>query len=1630
MPPGGVLFFGAAPASEATSNDLSQYLEAGPGGLLSLRGVSQPGMDMNPLTHRLNQALQGLPQDLPKLSDVFGPNGASPDAVGEIPVRVFPPGAPETLTGTQVVDANWIVQHDLTLDHATVTFKTTERQHHSIILDPGVKLTILDSTIKQNEGNRLAYGLITVQGELKVERSSFSEIALRHFATATDDGFTSYVVDSTFNNIGHLSDVVGAITTTSKITIARNVFTRNFDAVQIGLGCCEEAAAPNVNNNTFEMNEFAIRILGGGAGTYKHNRITANAIGVFCWTIAHPLVQSNNIDENYADALAGSRAVSIILPNGEQVSLIDDSVCDYDGNYYGGAGANSDSFFLSESDTNTNIQGSALSLSAPPLPFPRRIITAATTWNAANPPPTINGPVIVKSGGSLTISGITLDMKGFTLGSKINGQLDMTNVDIIGTTSLYVRNDDDVLSDVELRDPVLFAGVHSNRNSGTIDNVRILNAGQHAMGFMLNAGQLTDDEAWTPTLQNSKVVNAQVGVMTIANKPTIDGNTFEDIGNMAIWMQFAQGTVSDNVATRAVSGAGGTIPGSTWGSFQLATMSSSGNRFEGGIAGFFSAALNTLTFTNDVFANNVIGLFTQLDTNPTVTTSLLAHNLMGLGIAAGTVTVTNSDIIDNYGVGLLTIDVDILGNGAGAGAIACTNCFLPDDESREGTVQGTFALAANAGVPHPDWWADRVSITAGTHDLTGTLDGPVIVRKGAKLRALDATVDLNGFNVGAKGGGPDGAFTTGIIEIRRSDITNGGGLMMNSTDVVIEYSSFSNSVADLMASYQNMPTVTCSRLSGAIQSIWTFKGGASPLTFDRVLMDNVGSTRVGFDRRIPGWAEDAEIHNSGFSDVGTAIGRSGVGTVAAHGNNFLTVNTGYSELGFDVDPEARGDVTDNYWYHSTGPYVRIYDTDGATLLQEPNKGFGARANLEDGANSDQWAFWSPFRTAPKSQTPCLDFRFNPGSPTEIQTATFTDRSFDPSGVGIASHKWSWGDGTPDTTTTAATATHRFPDGGTYTVTLTVTTELGASASLSKVVAVSHVKPTPNFSSAATNELSPVSFTDTSTHPNSPRDDPPTGWTYSWNFNGEGTSSARNPSFDFADGGSKTITLTVTDNDGQTNNVQKTVSVAHVAPIANFAVTGTLETDTYTLTDTSTHPNAPVDGITSRSWSCSDDFTSTAANPTHKFPDGPSASCTLTVGDNDGQSNAITKSFGVAHVAPDANFATTGDDELDNFQFTDTSTHPNAPRDAPPAGWTYSWDFNGEGSSSARNPTFNFADGGAKTISLTATDNDGLSNTETKTVTVAHVAPIADFTFTPANQEPGLPVSFSDASTHPNAPVDSIVSYSWDFDGLGSSTDQNPSFVFDTLGQYFVTLTVTDDDGLSDSITIGVPIGNNPPVAVLNFDPQDPTTLDTVDFDGSDSFDPDGTIVSYHWDLGDGTTADTATVSHQFDDGTWTVVLTVTDNLGSTGTASVVLEIANILPNAGFHTTPPTPVANAEVTFNDDSNDPDGDVVSWDWDLGDGTTSTEQSPTHTYTAGGDYTVSLTVTDDDGGVDTITKNVHVCETQLLDEEGHLHLEICTVITLDFLLDLVQAVLDLITADEAAPAPAPGEAVLPTL
>jgi PKD repeat protein len=149
---------------------------------------------------------------------------------------------------------------------------------------------------------------------------------------------------------------------------------------------------------------------------------------------------------------------------------------------------------------------------------------------------------------------------------------------------------------------------------------------------------------------------------------------------------------------------------------------------------------------------------------------------------------------------------------------------------------------------------------------------------------------------------------------------------------------------------------------------------------------------------------------------------------------------------------------------------------------------------------------------------------------------------------------------------------------------------------------------------------------------------------------------------------------------------------------------------------------------------------------------------------------------------------------------------------------------------------------------------------------------------------------------------------------------------------------------------------------------------TCTFDASGSTDSDGTIVTYEWVFGDGTTANDVALQHSYaQSGTYTATLTVTDDAGawSRDSRNVAVTASNAAPTAAFTIS----CSGLSCAFDSTgSTDTDGTIVSYGWDFGDGTSGSGSYLPHIYARAGSYTVSLTVTDNAGATASDSKAIN--------------------------------------------------------
>lgn len=264
------------------------------------------------------------------------------------------------------------------------------------------------------------------------------------------------------------------------------------------------------------------------------------------------------------------------------------------------------------------------------------------------------------------------------------------------------------------------------------------------------------------------------------------------------------------------------------------------------------------------------------------------------------------------------------------------------------------------------------------------------------------------------------------------------------------------------------------------------------------------------------------------------------------------------------------------------------------------------------------------------------------------------------------------------------------------------------------------------------------------------------------------------------------------------------------------------------------------------------------------------------------------------------------------------------------GTSYVWDFGDGNSSTALSPTHTYSALGTYTVCLISTNNCG-SDTICMPVTVTCPVPSAAFT----SSATGITLQFTDASTT------SPTAWFWDFGDGNSSTQQNPTHTYAAPGIYTVCLTVTNACGSDSSCT--TISACNLPIAGFNSSVNGGTaTFNNISSGGT----------TFIWDFGDGNTSTLQNPTHSYvNAGTYNVCL-VTANACYSDTICQQVTVCPV-PSTAFSFT-----ANfLQHNFTDNTA---GTNTAWLWDFGDGNTSSQQNPTHSYANAGLYTVCLTVT----------------------------------------------------------------------
>jgi PKD repeat protein len=609
--------------------------------------------------------------------------------------------------------------------------------------------------------------------------------------------------------------------------------------------------------------------------------------------------------------------------------------------------------------------------------------------------------------------------------------------------------------------------------------------------------------------------------------------------------------------------------------------------------------------------------------------------------------------------------------------------------------------------------------------------------------------------------------------------------------------------------------------------------------------------------------------------------------------------------------------------------------------------------------------------------PAAAFAYSPLNPTTQDPVQFVDRSTSVADD-IVSWSWNFGDSTHSS---AQNPTHTFADHRTYRVRLTISTEHGAISSAERDLIIRNAPPTATFSFTPASPKLGQAVTFSAAGSGDPDG---TVVMYEWDFDADGTTDSTGASvvhsFDEVRG--HPVTLTVTDDDGAKGAVTRVVPVQAAPPTASFTFTPATPYTGQVVTFNASGSTDSDGTIILYEWDFNADGVSdaTGTSTTRSFASPGVYPVTLTVTDNDLAVDVTTRGVPVSvggtsgdNQAPIADFTfapLTGDTIRINQVVT---FRADGSSDADGTIVAYEWDFDRDGHFDATGKVITnvFLTGGAQIVQLRVTDDDGTYGYKTRVVSVEFVRPRAEFSYSPTEPEVGDVVSLDgSASTDPDG---TIQFYEWDFDNDArtDATGKTVNHVFPRGGSMPVTLVVTDDDGVKDSVTRSVQVkSNNPPVAEFTYSPTSPTTADTIVF-SSTSTDTDGGIIAWLWTFGDpdsSTNTSTAqTPSHQYSVAkSYTVKLTITDTDGATAERSRAVVVTAGQPRtlaAQFTWVPTSAEPGDDVTFTptltNPSPVPTGLTISYAWNFGDGTTSTERVPTHAFAEEGGYTVTLTV-----------------------------------------------------------------------
>ncbi|MGI8892777.1 MAG: PKD domain-containing protein, partial [Bacteroidia bacterium] len=673
--------------------------------------------------------------------------------------------------------------------------------------------------------------------------------------------------------------------------------------------------------------------------------------------------------------------------------------------------------------------------------------------------------------------------------------------------------------------------------------------------------------------------------------------------------------------------------------------------------------------------------------------------------------------------------------------------------------------------------------------------------------------------------------------------------------------------------------------------------------------------------------KDTVVKN-GFAQVGSTI----PAIVSAN------QTSGCPPLNVTMSTSTPGMVM-TYYDFGTGLQIsssHIYNTSGnynVTVTQIDDKGCAHITTLNN-----------YFTVYPSPQVSFTTIDTSGCSPYDVQLTNTTTNA--------VTYNWDFDDGSP--MSTALNPLHTYYNDGAYNITLEAVSSNGCVGSYTYSTQILVQSPIADISSNIKNGCAPltVNFYNQSTN----------GVQFFWDF-GDGTSSTvANPTKTYLNAGNYSVTLGIMSSNGCVDTIIYNNYIQVLNPYSAYnAPTAKSGCAPFTVSFTDN-----TSGNSSVVWDFGDGTTSNATSPVKTYTTPGIYTISLTVQTINGCTFHIPNYQTIEVLGAKAHFS---------VNYTSCPPYIATFTDSSVNAVSWLWNFGDSSTSTQQNPIHTYGGYGTYNVSLTITTAHGCSHTQMVVNAVVFEPLSANFTWTSTSAGYPMTVNFMANST-------GATNWLWDFGDGGTSTLANPIYTYQVAGQYSVTLTVSNNNCSITYTMSPTSFGSG----AGGMDPGPGPGPEPVSIAGCAPFtaqfnDPTLNSTDWLWIFGDGNTSTLQNPTHTYyNPGIYDITL-ITSKTSPGGDIQDTITMKNIIvsgPIAAFNVITNTNCQSTVAQITDQSIN----AIQWNWNFGDGNTSTQQNPTHTYQSMlNNYSISLTATDSIGCTNQTFQNINSGTSQII-------------------------------------------------